>query len=651
MTGKEFYGLLNRYGMAAPLDFYALELCEGELNGLDAEKKEGVLVLACILFSLVGDGNAGMSEDPSALLSKWEKKVASTRVANEEKDGFDPSDFESIRDVSEKAVKEHLPDFLASDLIGKDRFFVADSGFVYIRKYEAARKGILAKTDLLKKEFPASKGTDEDIFIPSFRLNEKQNLASEEGLRKNLLITGGPGTGKTTSIIKLLINLLLSDPSYGVYLVAPSGKAASRMKESLVGNYKGCVSAEFRTRHPDLTARIENLGSSTIHSLLGVSPKDGTFLHGKDNLLPEHSIYVVDEASMIDLCLFSCLLNALPDDARLFVMGDKNQLPSVEAGAVFGELLKRKDLSGHIVELDESIRFKKGTEVYALAQAVNAGKDLPVKEEDWKDVSAFVLHDDQEKAYFKKYPVFYYRLTDADVQKGLPLIADSWAERFYRTFQEDCTSLKGTYGGEAEKKEVVSAFERIDAAANRAKILCAENRGRRGVETMNRLLKERVIDDSRNTPVDGYYPGMPMMVNTNNKALDLYNGDSGVLVSFEDDPTLYFMIRKETESIKEEGKRDGEIFKIGAFVFYPFTKIPLSQIDLAFAITIHKSQGSDYKNILVLLPDKKGHPLLNRQILYTAITRTKGITTILSDRERLEEAAENVLVRDTNLSD
>ena len=140
-----------------------------------------------------------------------------------------------------------------------------------------------------------------------------------------------------------------------------------------------------------------------------------------------------------------------------------------------------------------------------------------------------------------------------------------------------------------------------------------------------------------------------MMVNKNNKSLDLYNGDSGILVTFEDDTTLYFMVRKSTNLVKTEGKESDKIFKLGDYTFYPLRLITYDEIDLAYAITIHKSQGSDYKNILVILPTAKGHPLLNRQIIYTAITRTKGNTYILSNQERLNESKDFVIVRDTNI--
>ena len=110
------------------------------------------------------------------------------------------------------------------------------------------------------------------------------------------------------------------------------------------------------------------------------------------------------------------------------------------------------------------------------------------------------------------------------------------------------------------------------------------------------------------------------------------------------------MVKKATKLIKNDGKQEDKIFKLGDFMFYPLRMITKSEIDLSYAITIHKSQGSDYKNILVILPKQKGHPLLNRQIIYTAITRTKGNTYILSNFERIEEAKNRLILRDTNIS-
>ena len=146
-----------------------------------------------------------------------------------------------------------------------------------------------------------------------------------------------------------------------------------------------------------------------------------------------------------------------------------------------------------------------------------------------------------------------------------------------------------------------------------------------------------------------------MMINTNNKSLDLYNGDSGILITLENNKNLFFMVKKKTKLLIDDLKDDSDlsliddIFKIGDYVFYPFRFIAVKEIDLAYAITIHKSQGSDYNNLFVILPPQEGHPLLNRQIVYTAITRTKGYTYILSNLRAMNAAKDTVLIRDTNL--
>ncbi len=171
--------------------------------------------------------------------------------------------------------------------------------------------------------------------------------------------------------------------------------------------------------------------------------------------------------------------------------------------------------------------------------------------------------------------------------------------------------------------------------------MTAQRKGRRGSESVNRYLKEKFIEKSSAK----HSPGELLMINKNNKLLDLYNGDSGVAVKFEKDGNVYFMIEKSNKRF-QEGYCKGRIFSIGAYLFYPLSSIETDDIELSFAITIHKSQGSEYKQILVILPKSKNHPLLNRQIVYTAITRTKGNVHILSNLENLDKAKQNKLEAD-----
>ena len=242
-------------------------------------------------------------------------------------------------------------------------------------------------------------------------------------------------------------------------------------------------------------------------------------------------------------------------------------------------------------------------------------------------------------------PVYYYLnpLLDENISEKeiVQNAVINFGKEYYANLQKMCTDID---------PDDYKYFDKLfDGSVLNAEILCAENEGVRGVKTINQLAKSLFIDKNQPTSIEGFYPGELMMINKNNKLLDLSNGDSGILVTFKGDKTLYFMLKKDSELIKNEKKIDDKIFKLGGYLFYPFRLIARSEIDNAYAITIHKSQGSDYKNILVILPTKKGHPLLNRQIVYTAITRTKGNTYILSNQDRMLDAKNTVIERDTNI--
>jgi exodeoxyribonuclease V alpha subunit len=195
----------------------------------------------------------------------------------------------------------------------------------------------------------------------------------------------------------------------------------------------------------------------------------------------------------------------------------------------------------------------------------------------------------------------------------------------------------------------INSLQTLYDKSEPAKILCGSNKGAAGVDNINQIVRNFLKNEHPETQNLIHYPSEIMMINKNNKLLDLYNGDTGVLIKFKNDSTLYFMLQKTSLLIEKDGYVQDKIFKIGKFVFYPLRMISKNEIDTAYAISIHKSQGSGYKNILVTLPSQKGHPLLNRQIIYTAITRTKGNTYIISNIDRLNEAKDTILKRDTNL--
>lgn len=611
----------------------------------ESDDKDDFLILFTMLFSLNDDGNICMSLNKETLLNKWNNKLTGTKILLEDIDALDEDNFKYAKEKSEEVIKNSLDKINEKNLIsvvGKNKFFEIEDNWIYIRKDSAARHILLDSIDRLFK--PAFNNLNFDYkkaVNSSFNLTSGQENVIKNGLNKNLVITGGPGTGKTTSILFLLLGLLVSNNYDEIYLLAPSGKAASRMKDSIKSGLD-VLNETFINNHKNIVDRIANLRRFTIHSILSIDKETNGFKHNDKHKLASNSIYIIDEASMIDVCLFASLLSAIPNESRVFIMGDKNQLPSVDAGAVFGELIIKKTLvdNGCICELGEAVRFKAGTPIYLLANAINNENEI-LPQLDWKNEILRIQTNDKginNPVYYYFNPIVDSNISEKEIIKGAVI---NFGNEFYKNLQELCTNI------DPNKPDELKIL--FSNTVKRAEILCAENEGIRGVNTINAIIKSKFIDKSRFTSIDGFYPGELMIVNKNNKLLDLANGDSGILVTFKDDKTLYFMIEKDSELVKTERKIDGKIFKLGGYMFYPFRLITRTEINNSYAITIHKSQGSDYKNILVILPTKKGHPLLNRQIVYTAITRTKGDTYILSNQDRLLDAKKTIIKRDTNI--
>ena len=644
MEYLKFYDSLKSITLITPIWKEILLLLDEQID--DTNDKDDYLILFAILFSLNEEGNACMSLDKDTLLKKWNKKLEGTRILLEGIDRLNKEAFTYVDTKSHEVIERSLDKITKDNLksvINDQGFFDIDDGWLYLRKHNVARKYVIdaIKNRLFKSNVTFLEGESFDYkeTVDDYTLKEHQEEVVTKGLHKNLVITGGPGTGKTTSIAFLLLGLLSKHDYDKIYLLAPSGKAASRMKDSIKSSL-GHLKPEWANK--EIVERIRNLERSTIHKVLRIDPNTGAFRYNEKQKLNENSIFIVDEASMGDICLFASLLSAIPDDARLFIMGDKDQLPSVDVGAVFGDLIAMPYLNDNdmIVRLTETVRFSEDSQVFKLAQIINdESKELP--QLDWKEEYLSI----QKNAENDANPVYFYQIPATNEGQAQKICVQqavlAFGQEHYAGLQERCTGL--------DASNPDSFKQLFNDTVLSGVILCAENQGFKGIRTINALMKQQFIDKSAKTPCKGFYPGELMMVTKNNKELDLSNGDSGILVTFDGDSTLYFMIEKDSELIKTEGKEDGKIFKLGGYMFYPFNKITGTEIENSYAITIHKSQGSDYKSILVILPTQEGHPLLNRQIVYTAITRTKGDAYILSNQDRLKEAKDTMVVRDTNI--
>ena len=528
-----------------------------------------------------------------------------------------------------------------------------------------------------------------DGTVGDFLVNKEQAQAILRGLDENLIITGGPGTGKTTVVLYILWKLLEQNPEmldWNIHLAAPSGKAADRMRESLTGGLEGLTDDVKGER---IFSKLKDLESSTIHRLLKYSRSKGEFFYNKKEPFPRNSIFVIDEASMIDIEMFSALLQAIPDQARLFILGDPYQLPSVDSGAVLGEILKpHNSTKNFTVKLEISNRFDDASNIGKLAREIKVVAES-------KDPHKFVEHP------FTKHPALsqsktaeqnFDNLNSMNLNSGILESADSVPQgkvsnvpkdfvNFYRADEtENCKKLAKK---EADKRvetliaywiKTFSSLPELaakidptfvgkdkeqtalrDALWNLSltqRILSAERKGPWGVESLNKKACSRLkkiwkknvstAEEAADTTAiqdSGYFPGQFLIITQNQEMYKLYNGDTGIVVFHKFTP--YLMLKK--------APPQGSNVERDNYVFYPLSVLPADAIESAFAITIHKSQGSEYRDVTMFLPTNVGHPLLTNQILYTGITRAKESVTIIASPETFKAACCTVTERETGI--
>ncbi|WP_299572163.1 exodeoxyribonuclease V subunit alpha [uncultured Shewanella sp.] len=495
-----------------------------------------------------------------------------------------------------------------------------------------------------------------------------QKVATATALTKALaVITGGPGTGKTTTVTKLLL-LLLTQSSLTIRLVAPTGKAAARLSESIKASKSRLLAQVSQTGKPELIDALNSIPeeAATLHRLLGVIPNSHAFRHNKENPL-RLDLLVVDEASMVDLPMMHKLLNALPNKARLILLGDQDQLASVEAGAVLADICsglantavsstanpeisneqsqpwrmrycaKQAELlhqltgedthqfidqtpmiGDNLCMLMHSHRFKGDAGIGLLAKAVNT-VDINGIRREWQQ-------GHQELTWIEHLPegqsLQLLQLSVAAYSEYLQMILDN---QF--AYQQNSDS--------GSREDIHQAIDIIDSF-NKFRVLCAMRSGEFGVDGINLAITNVLKQNRWIKPSQEFYLGRPIIIQSNDYNLGLFNGDIGLILQDELKPErlmAYFV------------KADGSLLKV--------QPARLPHHDSCFAMTVHKSQGSEFEKVAFVLPQKPSNAqwqLLTKELVYTAITRAKQHFICLGSPYVFEKACKQVTSRASGLA-
>jgi exodeoxyribonuclease V alpha subunit len=420
---------------------------------------------------------------------------------------------------------------------------------------------------------------------------DQRGAAQTCAISRVSVLAGGPGTGKTTTVSRLLALLKEQHPQWRVRLAAPTGKAAARLEQA--------VRSSTATLPPEDSARLGELSATTLHRLLGWRPEARSrFRHDRTNRLPAE-VVVVDEASMVSLTMMARLLEALRPSTRLVLVGDPDQLASVEAGAVLGDLVDATSRVA-VAALSTNRRFPATSGIARLAAAVQGGRG--------EDALA-VLHAD-----------------DAP-EVELVAVADDAVLSVEQLggVRDDVVGSGTALHEAAEVGDARAALAALDAH----RLLCAHRRGPRGVTHWSALAARWVADAHPVVPrADGRYAGEPLLVTANDYEIGLYNGDTGVVVA------------------------DGHGGLVAAFgrggepILVPLVR--LGAVRPLHAMTVHRSQGSQFERITVLLPPA-GSPLGTRETLYTAVTRATTHVRVIGSPQALVEAVGRPAARATGL--
>ncbi|QOW09774.1 exodeoxyribonuclease V subunit alpha [Kaistella flava (ex Peng et al. 2021)] len=490
-------------------------------------------------------------------------------------------------------------------------------------KFTERSEALRSQIDFIREEISPV----EDL--SSYSAEEKpdwQAVAAIQGVLNNLtIITGGPGTGKTTSVAKILALLKKTEgDQLKIALAAPTGKAAVRMKESLLASviqYKGL----------NIEDVVNKTEPKTLHRLLGTNLNSPFFKHNSTNPLP-YDVVIVDESSMISVAMFSKLLAAIGENTRIIILGDSEQLASVDAGSLFGDVclsqketenqfanenlklinsliqpdrvvsyvLEKPDnfLNQHLVRLKKTYRFDQNSKMGRFTQAIIKGESGQLES---------IINSPDDDCLFVDYD---YKTT------------------FFENFLKK-------YKAYIEEVNIEQALIKL----NNCRVLCANRESEQGIYKVNERIQSFLKREFANqiglfNPSGELYHNQLIMVTKNQPDLNLFNGDVGIVRRDDKNKLKVYFPQLQSNSVQDENKK-----------YHVVTPGFIEQWETVFAMTIHKSQGSEFKDVFVMLPKNQDNRILTRELLYTGITRAKERAYIQGTLEVIVATADRFVNR------
>jgi exodeoxyribonuclease V alpha subunit len=507
---------------------------------------------------------------------------------------------------------------------GEYRPLVLSGTRLYLYRYWDYERRLVAvllkrsKTDMTPCDTKAAAECLRSLFPErQEEINWQKTAAAVALFKKLTVISGGPGTGKTTTVIRIaaILATLSKEKNIRFLLAAPTGKAAARLEESIAAQLPALGLP------PDIAALMPRT-ASTIHSLLGTIPDSPYFRHDANNPLSCDAV-IVDEASMVDCALMTKLLDAVPPTARVILIGDKDQLASVEPGAVLGDLCGSGSEQGYspalcaaiqsvmpeftiagrsgppiadsIVTLRKNYRFGTDSGIGRVSRAVNQG------------------NADETAALLKNTAI-------SDCVWWIPSSYDALLERL----QKVVLDVMGDLRRSSDPLTALDLFARF-------RILCAVRNGPLGVTAMNSRVEAMLAAAGLINAKTLHYRGRPIMITRNDYGVDLYNGDIGVIMPDHDD----------NNTLKAFFAHDRSLVR----------SVSLHQLpphETAYSLTVHKAQGSEFKHTVLILPSLPS-PVVTRELLYTGITRSRDRCELWCTEEVLRSAVASRIKRTSGI--